>query len=62
MFRFVGFDVPAPNIVSAPVRVSHEQRETCLHAWAARLRAIEREQPIDVGEFQTKNSLDICFK
>jgi len=43
--------VLAPNIVYAPVRVTDEERQASLRAWAARLRAIENEQPIDVGEY-----------
>lgn len=38
-------------IVYAPVRVSDEERQTRLNRWAARLRAIESENPIEVGEY-----------
>jgi NAD(P)H dehydrogenase (quinone) len=51
MFRFVGFDVLAPQIVYAPVRITAEERQAALAAWAARLRQVEREQPIEVGEY-----------
>jgi NAD(P)H dehydrogenase (quinone) len=44
-------NVPAPNIVYSPVRVSDAERQASLQAWAARLRAIESEQPIQVGEY-----------
>jgi NAD(P)H dehydrogenase (quinone) len=43
--------VLAPNIVYAPVRVSDEERQARLNAWAARLSAIESEKPIEVGEY-----------
>jgi NAD(P)H dehydrogenase (quinone) len=51
MLRFTGWDVLAPHIVYAPVRVTAEVRQASLQAWAARLRSIESEQPIDVGEY-----------
>lgn len=51
MLRFVGFDVLAPHIVYAPVRITAVERKTALDAWASRLRRIEQEQPIDVGEY-----------
>jgi len=51
ILRFTGWDVLAPNIVYAPVRLSNEERQACLKSWAARLRSIEGEKPIDVGEF-----------
>jgi len=51
VLRFTGWDVLAPNIVFAPVRVTDEQRQASLGAWAERLRGIERERPIDVGEY-----------
>ena len=31
--------------------VSDEERQARLNGWAARLRAIESERPIDVGEY-----------
>jgi NAD(P)H dehydrogenase (quinone) len=51
ILRFTGWDVLAPNIVYAPVRVTDEERQASLRAWATRLRAIESEQPIKVGEY-----------
>jgi NAD(P)H dehydrogenase (quinone) len=51
ILRFTGWDVLAPNIVYAPVRVSAEERQAWLKNWAERLRAIESEEPIDVGEY-----------
>ena len=51
MLRFIGFDVLAPNIVYGPVRITPEQRQAGLEAWAARLKGIENEPPIDVGIF-----------
>ena len=51
ILRFTGWDVLAPHIVYAPVRLAEEQRQTSLNAWAARLRGIESERPIDVGEY-----------
>jgi NAD(P)H dehydrogenase (quinone) len=51
ILRFTGWDVLEPNIVYAPVRVSDEERQTWLKNWPTRLRAIESEKPIDVGEY-----------
>jgi NAD(P)H dehydrogenase (quinone) len=51
MLRFIGWQVLAPNIVYAPVRVSDEERQTALKNWSARLQGIEKEQPIDVGQY-----------
>jgi NAD(P)H dehydrogenase (quinone) len=51
MLRFTGWDVLAPNIICAPVRVSEEERHARLKNWTGRLRAIEVEKPIDVGEY-----------
>jgi len=51
MFRFVGFDVLAPNIIYAPVQLTAGQRQAALDAWMERLRGIENEGPIDVGIF-----------
>jgi NAD(P)H dehydrogenase (quinone) len=51
ILRFTGWDVLAPHIVYAPVRITPEERNAALSAWAARLRAISGEQPIDVGEY-----------
>ena len=49
MLRFVGFDVLAPQIVYGPVRLTDEQRRQQLAAYAARLRGIAGESPMDVG-------------
>lgn len=51
ILHFTGWEVLAPNLVYSPVRVSQAEREAALQAWAARLRAIERETPIEVGEY-----------
>jgi len=51
MLRFVGFDVLAPHIVFSPVRITPEERKAALDTWASRLRRIEQEQPIEIGEY-----------
>jgi NAD(P)H dehydrogenase (quinone) len=51
ILRFTGWEVLAPNIVYAPVRVSDPQRQASLNYWGTRLRGIETEQPIQVGEY-----------
>ena len=51
ILRFTGWAVLAPHIVYAPVRVSEEERRASLASWATRLRAIQSEQPIEVGEY-----------
>jgi NAD(P)H dehydrogenase (quinone) len=51
ILRFTGWDVLAPNIVYAPVRVSDEERHASLQTWASRLRNIESERPIEVGAY-----------
>lgn len=51
MLQFVGFDVLAPHIVYGPVRLTAEQRAQALAAYAARLRTIGLEAPIDVGSY-----------
>ena len=51
MLRFTGWEVLSPNIVYGPVRLSEEERLASLNVWAARLLAVEKEQPIDVGEY-----------
>jgi len=51
ILRFTGWNVLSPNIVYAPVRVTDEQRQAGLNAWASRLSGIESEKPIDVGEY-----------
>lgn len=51
MLEFVGFDVLAPQIVYAPVRVTQEQRETELENYAKRLANIHEESAIQVGRY-----------
>lgn len=51
VLRFTGWDVLAPQIVYAPVRVTEEERAAALRAWDRRLRTIATESPIDVGEY-----------
>jgi NAD(P)H dehydrogenase (quinone) len=51
VLQFVGFDVLAPQIHYGPVRVSDEQRQTWLAAYATRLDAVASEFPITVGEY-----------
>ena len=51
ILRFTGWEVLAPHIVYAPIRVSDEQRQASLNAWAKRLRGIEKERPVEVGEY-----------
>ena len=51
ILQFVGFDVLRPQIVYGPVRLEQEPREEALRAYAARLRAIGAEQPIEVGPY-----------
>jgi NAD(P)H dehydrogenase (quinone) len=49
--RFLGFDVLAPQIHYGPVRVDDDRRRNWLEAYAGRLRGIETEPPIQVGEY-----------
>ena len=51
ILRFTGWDMLAPNIVYAPVRVTGEERLRQLEAWTGRLRAIGSEKPVDVGGY-----------
>lgn len=51
ILKFVGFEVLAPQIVYAPVRESRETRELQLKEFAARLRGLENEKPVEVGEY-----------
>jgi NAD(P)H dehydrogenase (quinone) len=51
VFRFTGFDVLAPQVVYAPVRLAEAERKAALDAWTARLRGIGQEKPIVVGEY-----------
>lgn len=51
VLQFLGFDVLAPQIHYGPVRVEDDLRGNWLEAYASRLRAIEIEAPIQVGEY-----------
>jgi NAD(P)H dehydrogenase (quinone) len=51
ILEFIGFDVLAPQIHFGPVRASQEQREDWLENYAQRLRSIETELPIVVGNY-----------
>jgi len=51
MLQFVGFDVLAPQIVYAPVRMTEEERKQHLADYARRLGQIAQEIPIDVGSY-----------
>ena len=51
MLRFVGFDVLAPHIVFGPAHQSDQDLHAAFSAYARRLRQIESESPIDVGEY-----------
>lgn len=51
MLAFEGFSVLAPQVSYGPARANDAQRQEWLAAWAQRLRAIEGEQPIDVGTY-----------
>lgn len=51
VLQFVGFDVLLPQIHFGPVRATTEQRAHWLAEYAQRLRNIESEAPIVVGEY-----------
>jgi NAD(P)H dehydrogenase (quinone) len=51
ILQFTGFNVLAPHIIFAPVRLRDDQRKDILEGYARRLRQIEKETPIDVGEY-----------
>ena len=51
VLQFTGFDVLAPHIVYAPAHQSDAQRREALDAYARRLRALEDEDPVDVGRY-----------
>lgn len=51
ILEFTGFSVLAPEIHYGPVRVDDAQRQAWLEAYAARLRAIADEAPINVGPY-----------
>lgn len=49
MLQFIGFDVLEPHIVYGPVRLTADERNEALAAYARRLRTIGLEAPIEVG-------------
>ncbi|MDX1605640.1 MAG: NAD(P)H-dependent oxidoreductase [Candidatus Competibacterales bacterium] len=51
MLEFVGFEVLAPHVVYGPVRLSDAERRAKLQCYAERLRTIESEAPIVVGQY-----------
>lgn len=51
IFQFIGFDVLKPQIHWSPVRADDQVRKCWLDEYAARLRVIHNEQPIDVGAY-----------
>ncbi len=51
MLQFVGFEVLPPQIVYGPVRMTDEQRQHALDSFAARLRDIQTEHPLNVGRY-----------
>lgn len=51
MLQFVGFDVLAPQVVYGPARMTDDERQKHLALYAARLRDIARESPIEVGAY-----------
>ncbi|MGL4617947.1 MAG: NAD(P)H-dependent oxidoreductase [Chroococcidiopsis sp.] len=51
ILQFTGFDVLAPQIVYAHVRQTDAVRQHILNDFSQRLRTIERELPIAVGQY-----------
>ena len=51
ILNFTGFDVLAPHIIYAPVRLRDEQRKAILEGYSRRLRQIDKEGPVSVGEY-----------
>ena len=51
ILEFVGFDVLAPQIVYAPVRMTDEQRRDELDRFGHRLSRIAGEGPVEVGRY-----------
>jgi len=51
ILQFVGFDVLAPHVIYGPARMTAEERQARLAGYAERLKAIDREAPIEVGEY-----------
>ncbi len=51
ILQFTGFGVLAPHIVYGPVRLEQAERGQLLNDYAARLRRIADESPIEVGPY-----------
>ncbi|MBV8124668.1 MAG: NAD(P)H-dependent oxidoreductase [Burkholderiales bacterium] len=51
MLEFTGFSVLMPQVVYGPVRADDAQRHAWLAQWEGRLRFIEQETPIEVGQY-----------
>ncbi|HEX9156702.1 MAG TPA: hypothetical protein VF827_01710, partial [Syntrophales bacterium] len=51
ILSFTGFDVLAPHIIYAPVRLRDEQRKAILEGFSRRLKQIDKEGPVNVGEY-----------
>lgn len=51
MLEFVGFDVLAPHVVHAPVRMSDGQRRHEIDVFGRRLEGLSQEIPMEVGRY-----------
>jgi NAD(P)H dehydrogenase (quinone) len=51
ILQFVGFDVLAPQIVYAPIRLTDEQRRRHLATFSQRLVGIAQESPTEIGTY-----------
>ena len=51
ILQFVGFDVLAPHIIYAPVRMNDAQRQDELQQYGHRLSWISEELPLDAGRY-----------
>ena len=51
ILQFTGFSVLAPHIIFAPVRLRDDQRKDILEGYARRLRQIDKEKPVEVGQY-----------
>lgn len=51
MLQFVGFDVLAPHVVYAPMRMTDAERRQELERLGRRLARIDQEAPIEVGRY-----------
>jgi NAD(P)H dehydrogenase (quinone) len=49
ILQFTGFEVLAPQIVYGPVRLEQSERTALLVDYAARLKTISSEPPLEVG-------------